>query len=72
MRDIRREIIKKNSKTSSKFKGERTEKLKRHPEELRIFIQECKNKMQREDKSFLCMKDYFDVMIELGYKKERE
>ena len=62
---IRKELVKK-----TRYRKERTENLKKLEEPLRKFIIKCKEKMEKEDKPFLSMKDYFNIMIELGYRKE--
>ena len=34
------------------------------------WISACKDKLRREDKAFLSFIDYYDLIKELGYKKE--
>lgn len=34
------------------------------------WISACKDKLKKEDKAFLSFDDYYNLLIELGYKKE--
>ena len=34
------------------------------------WISACKDKLKKEDKAFLSFTDYYNLLIELGYKKE--
>lgn len=67
LKDIRKEYTRK-----TKFRKVRTEKQIRLEKPLREWIDKCKEKMDKEDKPFLSMKDYYDIMIKLGYRKENE
>jgi len=68
LRDVRKEFTR-----STKYKHEGRYKIKRKwSTQQAEFLNKCRETMDKEDTPFLSMIKYFEIMIELGYKKETE
>ncbi len=68
MRDMRRVYV---DTPTTKQQGRSRNKGK-FDSRQKEFLNKCREKMDKEDTPFLNMIQYYEIMIELGYKKENE